>query len=201
MTGAAPILGIVIAGGRSDRFGGEKAAALLGGVPLLIRAARRLQAACPVVAVNARAGTDAEALARADGLEVLHDRPGDPDGPLAGVRAGLIWAKGRGAGGVAVSPCDAPLLPGDLFPRLLQAAGDGAAMAETAQGPQPLTSVWPVSVLPALEAVLRDGRHPSVWRVLDGFGAARVRFDDARAFANLNTRADLAAAAAADFEG
>lgn len=196
MADGRSILGVVIAGGRSTRFGGEKGAALLGGVPLVIRAAHRLQAACPTTAVNALAGSQAEALAVAEGLQVLHDAPGDPDGPLAGVRAGLTWAKARGADGVAVSPCDTPFLPDDLFHRLLQAAGGGAAMAETAEGPQPLAAVWPIAALPVLDAALKDGRHPSVWQVLDAVGAARVRFEDAQAFANLNTPADLAAAAA-----
>ena len=59
-----PMLGLVIAGGRSQRFGGEKAVALLGGRPLLLWAADRLARACNVVAVNARPGTAADELAR-----------------------------------------------------------------------------------------------------------------------------------------
>ena len=38
------LVGVVLAGGRSVRFGGEKAAALLRGTPLLLWAARRLAA-------------------------------------------------------------------------------------------------------------------------------------------------------------
>lgn len=193
---AGPVAGVVIAGGRSVRFGGEKAAALLGGVPLVIRAVRRLQASCPVVAVNARAGTEAEALARRHGLAVLHDSPGDADGPLAGVRAALVWAQELGARAIAVSPCDAPLLPEDLFVRLIAEAGPGPAMAETADGLQPLTAVWPVCALPAVADALKDGAHPPTWRVLDSLGARRVRFEPPEAFANLNTREDLARAAA-----
>ena len=49
---------------------------------------------------------------------------------------------------------DAPLLPDDLFPRLVAAAGTGAAYAETAEGRQPMCAVWPVAALPALEAAL-----------------------------------------------
>ena len=192
---AGLVAGVVIAGGRSVRFGGEKAAALLDGVPLVIRAARRLQASCPVVAVNARPGTEAEALARQHGLAVIYDTPGDADGPLAGVRAGLVWAQGLGARAIAVSPCDAPLLPDDLFVRLIAEAGPGPAMADTADGLQPLTALWPLSALPAVAEALKDGAHPPTWRVLDSLGARRVRFDPPEAFANLNTREDLAWAA------
>src|SRR5690349_17617953 len=91
------VVGVVIAGGRSLRFGGEKAVALFAGRPLLLWAVNRLARVCAVVAVNARSGTAAEALALAEGLPVIHDAPGDPDGPLAGVKAGLRWAKQQGA--------------------------------------------------------------------------------------------------------
>jgi molybdopterin-guanine dinucleotide biosynthesis protein A len=187
---------VVIAGGRSVRFGGEKASAELAGRPLLLWAVERLRRSCAAVAVNTRPGTEAEALARNAGLPVLYDAPGDAAGPLAGVKAGLAWAATVGAGSLAVSPCDAPLLPDDLFARLINAAGDGAAMAETADGRQPLCAVWPTSALARLTAVLAGGAHPPTWSVLEGLGAVHVRFEDAAAFANLNTRAELAAIAA-----
>ena len=195
-SGADAVLGVVIAGGRSVRFGGEKAVADLAGRPLLLWAAARLQKSCAAVAVNARPGTRAEALARAEGLAVLHDAPGDPAGPLAGVKVGLAWAKGLGARALAVSPCDAPLLPDDLFTHLIEAAGSGAAMAETSDGLQPLCAVWPVTALQAVTEALVGGAHPPTWRMLASIGAVRVRFDAREAFANLNTQADLAAIAA-----
>jgi molybdenum cofactor guanylyltransferase len=190
------VAGVVLAGGRSVRFGGEKAAAELAGRPLLMWAAQRLKGSCAAVAVNARPDTEAEALARQAGLPVLHDAPGDAAGPLAGVKVGLIWAQGLGARLLAVSPCDAPLLPPDLFVRLIAAAGAGAAMAETSDGRQPLCAVWPVSALSTVAAALEGGQHPPTWRVLESVGAQRVHFERPEAFANLNTRADLAAIAA-----
>jgi molybdopterin-guanine dinucleotide biosynthesis protein A len=189
------VVGMVVAGGRSIRFGGEKATAVLDGRPLLVWAVRRLQRASAEVAVNARPGTETEALARAEGLEVLHDAPGDPDGPLAGVKAGLAWAASRGAITLAVSPCDAPLLPEDLFVRLVEAAGPGPAMAVTSEGRQPLCSVWPVSALPFLTEALKHGAHPPTWRTLETLGAVQVEFGPPDAFANINTREDLEIAA------
>jgi molybdopterin-guanine dinucleotide biosynthesis protein A len=178
------------------RFGAEKASALLGGKPLLMWAVERLLPTCSVVAVNTRPGTEAEKLAESAGLTVLHDVPGDAAGPLAGVRVGLKWAAQIGARALAVSPCDAPLLPEDLYGRLVAAAGAGAAMAETPSGPQPLCALWPVHALGALEAALASGAHPAIWRMLDSIGARRVRFEDAAPFANINTRAELELAAA-----
>jgi molybdenum cofactor guanylyltransferase len=190
---AESVAGLVLAGGRSVRFGGEKAAATLHGRPLLLWAVRRLRKTCPKVAISVRKDTAAEALAKADGLPTLYDVPGDAAGPLSGVKAGLTWAHDIGARQLAVSPCDAPLLPDDLFARLLDEAEGGAAMAETVEGRQPLCAVWPVSALSYVSAALRGGAHPPTWQVLESLGARKVRFDPPEAFANLNTRDDLAA--------
>ncbi|HEY2684724.1 MAG TPA: molybdenum cofactor guanylyltransferase [Steroidobacteraceae bacterium] len=190
------ILGVVIAGGRSVRFGGEKAAALLAGRSLLSWAAERLRGSCFAVGANVRHETEAEAIARAEGLTLLYDEAGDALGPLAGVKVGLKWASSRAAQMLAVSPCDAPLLPPDLFSRLIEAGAGGASFAETAEGPQPLCAIWPVALLPAVEGALAHGAHPSLWRLLDALGAKRVRFESAESFANINTREDLATIAA-----
>jgi molybdopterin-guanine dinucleotide biosynthesis protein A len=186
------IAGVVIAGGRSLRFGGEKAVALFAGKPLLLWAAERLGRACSSVAVNARPGTEAAQLAVRHGFQVLHDIPGDPDGPMAGVHAGLLWAQSQGAHTLAASPCDVPLLPDDLYVRLVAAAGSGAAMVETSEGRQPLCAVWPVAGLSAVTSALAGGMHPPTWRVLEELGALRLRVDPPGLFANLNTRDDLA---------
>jgi len=193
MNATSSVAGLVLAGGRSVRFGGEKAVALLDGRPLLEWAADRLRSVCSVVAANVRPGTEAEVVARSLGLPVLHDEAGDAAGPLAGVKVGLIWAEAQGARALAVSPCDAPLLPDDLYLRLLESADGGAAMAETRDGRQPLCALWPVSALPAVAEALAGGAHPPTWRLLEQLGARKVSFEPPDAFANVNTRDDLSA--------
>ena len=186
-------VGLVLAGGRSVRFGGEKAVAVLEGRPLLLWAVDRLRTVCTRVAANVRPGTEAEGVALAAGLPTLHDAPGDALGPLAGVKVGLIWAEQLGARTLAVSPCDAPLLPDDLFVRLLERADGGAAMAETTDGRQPLCALWPVSALPAVREALVGGAHPPTWQVLERIGARKVLFERPEAFTNVNTPDDLSA--------
>lgn len=190
------VVGLVLAGGRSVRFGGEKAVAELDGRPLLLRAADRLRAVCTRVAISVRRGSEAEALALAQGLPALYDAPGDAEGPLAGVAAGLRWAEELGARSLAVTPCDAPLLPDDLFVRLIECAEGGAALAETSRGPEPLCAIWPVAALPAVRELLAARGHPPTWQVLDRLGARRVPFEPPEAFANVNTRDELAEVAA-----
>jgi molybdopterin-guanine dinucleotide biosynthesis protein A len=175
------------------RFGGEKAVALLDGKPLLEWAVDRLRSVCTHVAANVRPGTEAEALAQRLGLPLLCDEEGDALGPLAGVKVGLIWAEAQGARQIAVSPCDAPLLPADLYVRLFAGAEGGAALAETSDGRQPLCSVWPVTALPTVREALAGGAHPPTWRVLERLGARKVFFERPETFANVNDRRELAA--------
>ena len=73
------------------------------------------------------------------------------------------------------------------------APSGGAAMAETRDGRQPLCAVWPVTALPAVREALAGGAHPPTWQMLERIGARKVFFDAPEAFANINTRDDLAA--------
>ena len=104
----------------------------------------------------------------------------------------MQWASGQGALQLAVSPCDVPSVPRGMYPKLLAAAGEGAALAETSEGRQPQCAIWPVSALEMLTAALAGGKHPPTWRVLEELGAMKVCFDPPESFSNLNTREDLA---------
>lgn len=185
------IVGLVLAGGRSRRFGSEKAAVRLGERTLLEWSLNILREACDTLGVSARAGTGADAIARGLGLPVLTDDRTHPEGPLAGVAAGLRWAISLGATHLATLPCDTPRAPMDLVARLHAAGGEAfAAYAETADGPHPLCALWSIDLLASLESELSRG-HPSVQAFLGDVGAMPVTFDETAAFANINRLGDL----------
>ena len=185
---------MVLAGGRSSRFGQEKALANLNGLPFIAHVADVLASGCERVAINAREGSLAAGFADGLALPCLHDAPGDPDGPLAGVKAGLIWAAAEGAAFLATAPCDTPFLPHDLVGKLLHAGDGRPAMARTSDGLHPLCALWPVGVLANLEAALSSGEHPSIKSILKQLNAVEISFEDAAAFDNLNTPADYQSA-------
>jgi len=182
------VLGLVLAGGRSRRFGREKALVEVGGRPMIAAVAEVLARGCEAVAVNAPESAGAAAWARIAGLDLVCDRPGDPDGPLAGVRAGLEWARARGAQWLVTAPCDTPFLPEDYVARLV--APGRTAAAETAVGGHWLCAIWGVGDLEALERWLSEG-HGRVEAFLQACGAVSVRFDEPAAFANVNRPEDL----------
>ncbi len=187
--------GLILAGGRSSRFGREKAVAELDGNPLIARVERVLARGASPLAVSAPAGSGAAAYAAEQGLACLGDRPGDVDGPLAGVKAGLHWAKAQGLHWLATSPCDTPFLPAGLVETLHAGAREFGAVARTSAGLQPLCAIWPVAAIGRIEAL---PGHPAIRAVLASLGAREVLFDEAERFSNLNTPEDYGRAQAAD---
>ncbi len=170
-----PVVGAVLCGGRSRRFGSDKALARFGSstVGERVVAALRQSGVDPVVAIGGDIGDRL-------GLPTVPDlRPGD--GPLGGLATALLWAR---TGSVLLVPCDVPLLTAAHVGLLL---GDGAETAEppgsagsggpgtdhdtneqipvvaTVDGaPQISLAVWPAA----------DGRR--LLRLLDG-GERRLR--------------------------
>lgn len=191
------VVGLVLAGGRSSRFGREKAAADVAGRPMIAWVLDVLTPACVEVAVNAGPGTQALAYGERAGFTTLADDPSDPQGPLAGVRVGLVWAHGLGADALATAPCDTPFLPQDLVAKFAEGwtPGDGARVAVSPAGMAPLCALWPVpQALDLIGETMTSGRHPSIRQVLEALHAVEVEFPDPRAFDNLNTPEDYAAA-------
>jgi molybdopterin-guanine dinucleotide biosynthesis protein A len=85
--------GIVLAGGRSTRFGGDKLAADVGGRPLLHLAIEAVAAVVDEVVVVVRGDAAAPALPTGGRVPVIIARDAAPGrGPLAGLAAGLAAA-------------------------------------------------------------------------------------------------------------
>jgi molybdenum cofactor guanylyltransferase len=187
------IFGVILAGGEGRRMGADKAFVALVGHPLITHVLDRLEPQVERVLISANGDA---ARFSAFGCPVVADAA--PQGPLSGVLAALTVAAEAGATHLVSTPVDTPFLPGDLVPQLLLAAEgspEGLALATDITGDHPTTALWPVGLAPALADFLTKG-DAKVTRFTDAHGAARAAFPDARAFLNLNTPEDLAAAEA-----
>lgn len=168
------ILGAVLAGGQSTRFGSDKALAVLHGETLLMRAVDLFSGWCEKVVVVGREEAPAQ---------TLPDRPRAGLGPLGGIAAALYDARDEGYDLVLTCGVDSNGLPVSL-PALLSPAP--AYLAD-----QPVVGLWPVSSIKAIETILHgDGRH-SMRQFAEAIGARGVQAP--RPSININTPADLAA--------
>jgi molybdopterin-guanine dinucleotide biosynthesis protein A len=184
---------VVIAGGRSLRFGSDKAMAEIQGRPMIAHVVEVLGRGCGRVAVNCRPASRAASWAEAQGLDVLVDPPRAPDAPLTGVLTALEWTASLGAEVLVTAPCDTPALPEPMTAALVAALGPGviAAFAETSDGTEPLCAAWRPAARMQLKARLQAGQA-SVRDALAELGAVGVRFHHPERFTNVNTTDDLA---------
>lgn len=184
------VTGLVLAGGQGSRMGGvDKGLAPFRGRPMVAHAIERLAPQVDEVLVNAN--RNPEAYARFGHRVIADEIPGFA-GPLAGFERGLAHARGQL---VATVPCDSPFLPADLVARLraaLEGAGAQLAVARTGDQPHPVFCLMRREVHASLTAFLASGQR-KIDKWYASLSVAEVAFDDeADAFANINTRDELA---------
>jgi molybdopterin-guanine dinucleotide biosynthesis protein A len=165
------ILGAVLAGGRSSRFGSDKAAALWGGQPLAYHAARTI------------AG-HVDEVVRVGGGNAVPDLPTPDLGPLGGIAGALGYGAARGFDTVLTIGCDMPCLPDGLVEAILRRAP--AFCSDV-----PVLGHWPVGFAEPLVALLEEDGDRSVRRWARSVGALPVPAPSP--IANVNTPADLLA--------
>ena len=204
MTTNAPAPAYILAGGRSRRFGSDKALADRGGEPAIVRLRRDLLAAgAPdVTAVARHPGAYAP-----QGVRTIADlRAGT--GPLAGLEAALSDALVRhDADWVLLASCDLLARPASWIDPLWDAAEGGRTAAAFRSDPsgsdpsgagprwQPFPGLYHTALLPAVRRLLDDpAAKRSYQALLTAVGArAAARPPDVPPPASFNTPAELAA--------
>jgi molybdopterin-guanine dinucleotide biosynthesis protein A len=153
------VTGVLLAGGRSARLGGrEKARLDIAGKPMLLHVLGRMRPQVGRIVINANGDP-----ARFSGhcLPVVSDSVEGYAGPLAGLHAGMEWARRETpeAHFVASVPVDTPFVPLDLVARLkaaLLAKGVACAIAASGGERHPVAGLWRVGLADDLAAALQQ---------------------------------------------
>ncbi len=183
------ITGVVLAGGRARRMGGEdKGLIRVGGEAMVVHALRGLEPQVGALLVNAN--RNQERYAELGGCDVVADTEGDYAGPLAGMASAMRRATTRY---ILTVPCDSPLLASRLGERLFGALlADDAEISVAHDG----TRMQPVFAL--LDCALRQsivdylasgGRKIDAWYAQRRLAIADLS-DDPDMFLNINTPED-----------
>lgn len=191
------VLGVILAGGTSRRFGADKTAALLGGRSLLSHVVERARPQVDMLLLNANDAAIGRDIAQ---VERLRDAaPGE--GPVAGILAALSEAEKRGYPSVASFACDTPFFPGDTVARLKGAKdSSGADYAVACRGDKVhrIFALWSVAVRVRLKFAFARGLR----KLRDVEDCLAVAFaaipaeggPDGDPFFNINTKEELEAA-------
>jgi molybdenum cofactor guanylyltransferase len=123
-------------------------------------------------------------------VPVVKDELFAGEGPLAGVLAGLAWARSIGADSLLTIPGDTPFVP----PGLASALSPAPACAGQGGRRHHLVALWPVACHATLEAWLSGQVSRSVASFSETIGMRVVEFprDAEDLFLNVNTPVDLA---------
>jgi len=176
---------LVLAGGKSQRLGMEKATVRLGGETLLARAIRLARPLGEVWVVG-----DGRPLAVPPGVRLVADLlPGK--GPLGGLYTGLLLSPSPYA---AALGCDMPFIDSQLLGYLLSlATGYDAVVPRVGELLEPLHAVYSQTCLPVIKELLDQGKLS----LLEVFPRVKVRYveggelRDTSPFFNINTPHDL----------
>ena len=188
------ITGVVLAGGRSRRMGGQDKGLLsVAGQPLAVHAVRRLSPQVSAVLINANRNFPAY---EAFQCQVISDSFGPYYGPLAGMLAAMSAAVTPLLLSV---PCDSPWLPAGYAQRMYAALVENRAelsVAHDGQRLQPVFALLPTRLKESLQRYLEAGGR-KIDRWYAAHAMALVDFSDhPEMFRNINTPADLAGVAA-----
>ncbi len=177
------ISGVILAGGRATRMGGnDKGLILLNGLPLYQHIANKLHPQVDELILNANQNLEIYHQSR---YQVVTDLTPDSSGPLAGMLATL---KSASHDWVVFVPCDVPDFPADLVARLWQGKQHAlAAYADDGNRPHPTLALLHRSLSSQLGNYLANGDR-KLMLFMYKIGAIAVQFaDNPAAFTNLNT--------------
>lgn len=188
------ITGVILAGGRATRMGGEDKGLLrVAGRPMVEHVLRALRPQVSDLFINANRNLERY---REFGVPVVSDFIDGYCGPLAGMASAMKVAR---TAYLLTVPCDSPFLSADLAARLHRGLlRDGAriAVADSGERLEPVFALLDRTLLPSLLAYLEAGER-KIDRWYAQHPMTRVDFaDEPGMFHNLNTPEELAAAEA-----
>lgn len=188
MVDEAKLFGLVLSGGRSQRYGTDKAAIKIDGQSLLERAVRMLRHEVDAVFVSVRADQTDDELRRSYAL-LIDEQPGW--GPAGGILAAhdhdpsAAWL---------VLAVDLPFLDPDTLSALTKARqpGQGATACRSPVdgAPEPLCAIWEPATLRSFRQQAMNTGQLSPREMLLAADTCLLDVENAQALVNVNSPAD-----------
>ena len=189
------ILGVVLAGGRSKRFGEDKNLAKLGNITLLEHVLKKVTQKFKKTLIISNQNLNIKKL---NSITIVPDCIQGNLGPLVGVLTAMKWVKKNNEKyqWVATFPCDTPFFDTsiiDEYKNKINLNESSLYFVKSNEKRHNIFGLWSVKLIDTLEKDLVDNNYRKVEKWADKIGVKiiNIKNDKFDSFFNINTKIDL----------
>jgi molybdopterin-guanine dinucleotide biosynthesis protein A len=185
------ILGVILAGGKSKRFGQEKSQVKLGDKTLLEHSLSKLKSKFDKILIVTNSNTIKD-------YKTINDCIEGQLGPLVGVLSAMKWIKKNkfSYNWIATFPCDTPFFNISIIEEFYKASklNDNLLyFVKSKEKRHNIFGLWSLKLIEILEKDIIENNYRKVekWANKIGVKTIDVSYDDIDPFFNINTKEDL----------
>jgi len=188
------ILGIILAGGKSSRFGEDKSIAKLGDKTLLDHTINKIEKEFTEILVISN---NKEFNFKNNKIHVVEDCIEGQLGPLVGILTAMKWVKknNKNYKWIASFPCDTPFFDMKFISELkikIKETSKKLIFLNSDKKRHNIFGLWSVDLIETLEEDIKNGlRKVELWA--DKIGCENININEEKfdRFLNINTKKDL----------
>ena len=185
------ILAVILAGGKSKRFGQEKSQVKLGDKTLLEHSLSKLKSKFDKILIVTNSNTIKD-------YKTINDCIEGQLGPLAGVLSAMKWIKKNkfSYNWIATFPCDTPFFNTSIIEEFFKASKLNDKLlyfVKSKEKRHNIFGLWSLKLIEILEKDIIENNYRKVekWANKIGVKTINVPYDDIDPFFNINTKEDL----------
>ena len=188
------ILGIILAGGKSSRFGEDKSTAKLGNKTLLDHTVNKIENEFNEILVISN---NKEFNFKNNKIHVVEDCIEGQLGPLVGILTAMKWVKKnkKNYRWIASFPCDTPFFDIKLISELkikVKETSKKLIFLNSDKKRHNIFGLWSVDLIETLEEDIKNGlRKVELWADKIGYENININDEKFDRFLNINTKKDL----------
>jgi len=188
------ILGVVLAGGKSKRFGVDKSRVKLKDKTLIEHTLDKIKSKFNTIIIVSN-------HENYNGYTTIKDCIDGQLGPLVGVLSAMKWVKKNNYdyNWIATFPCDTPFFDTTLINKFIEASNLNDSLlyfAKSAEKRHNIFGLWSLKLIETLEKDIVENNHRKVekWANKVGVKTINISYNELDSFFNINTKENLAEA-------
>jgi len=188
------ILGIILAGGKSSRFGEDKSIVKLGNKTLLDHTVNKIENEFNEILVISN---NKEFNFKNNKIHVVEDCIEGQLGPLVGILTAMKWVKknNKNYKWIASFPCDTPFFDMKFISELkikIKETSKKLIFLNSDKKRHNIFGLWSVDLIETLEEDIKNGlRKVEIWADKIGYENININTKEFDMFLNINTKEDL----------